>query len=61
MPFEHDIRIDIHKQHTECDRDQQKWLEPMSNCQEQEKTCNRDHDQIAPGEAEESGLMHEIS
>ena len=61
LDMQHDIRVNVDQQHTEGDWHQKQWLKSMPDCQIKENTCHRDHDQVPPGEAEERGLMHEIS
>ena len=54
----HDIGIDIDQQHTECDRNKEQGLEFMGNSQIQEKAGYYDHQDVAPCQVHERGLVY---
>src|SRR5699024_3448275 len=47
---DHNIGIDIYKQHAESDRNKQKRLKAVPDCQIEKNAGNTDHDQVSPCE-----------
>ena len=56
----HSVRIDIYKQHTECDRNKQKRLESFLDSKIKEYAGYCDHQVIAPCQIEECCLVNQV-
>ena len=56
----HNVRIDIYKQHTECDRNKQKRLESLLDSKVKEYAGYCDHQVIAPCQIKECCLMNQV-
>ena len=56
----HDIRVNVYKQHTKCDWNQQQRLKPVPDRQVQEEACHQDHHIVSPFQIQKSCLVQEI-
>ena len=59
--FGHDVRVNIHKQHTKGNRNQKQWFKSLLNRQIQEETGHADHGKIADGQIQECCLLKKIT
>ena len=56
----HDVRVNVYKQHTECDRYKKQRLKFMLNRKIQEEASHCDHNVIAPVQIKKRRLVKQV-